>query len=651
MDRDNIKQRCTTYIDEWETNPDYALMLIGNWGCGKTFLSKEIIRERNAAAEINLAWYVSAFGIKTADDLNDKLFEAAHPLLGDSKNKKWLSVGYGILKSAAKYKFNVDVNNVIDPISKMLTDKDENPKGCQVLFVDDIERTDMDIKELFGYFFPIIEGGTRVIFIANEKEIKDVVYDQMKEKMIGETYSVEPEYEKSIEVFWNEERFRELIDTGASKQYFTQIVKKLGVENLRILRQTIHQWKLFFYQLPAIYEQDKEYLREIFEAYVVLMVSCKLGIIKTRKNPIFENNGEDSNGKAAGNNTLRKKEVIDDNIVKQFQVVWDQYKRDKKPLQETINQVDKAQSFLQNQIVYRLRCAELWPQILLEGNNDKEWLMQNLQVDYQNHKERVERLKLADRNIEKLKDLVFQRNDQSVLNIEDLFTSLVQDFEQGKYTRFDEIMLYIQIYCALLAEQILPRQYSFDKLGEQLKSFLEKFKDKFSGLPDFERVSEEKLFQVGNENVQDLIRKIFQAAREVTVGLEDKVFHDKNTFLEYINNVGNGLNSYLNVPFLQQLNIDEMFDWLGDDIVAHEQLLRFLEYRYRKEVSNSTLQRNDYDDFESVKKLHKKYVQRCEELNHKYRLDFRNYRLLEEKYEKLLGYMKPIIDESINPTM
>lgn len=643
MNRDNIKQRCTTYIDEWEANPEYALMLTGNWGCGKTFFSKEIIEERNETAGINLAWYISAFGVKKADDLNDKLFEAAHPLLGDSKNKKWLSVGYGILKSAAKYKFNVDINTVIDPISKVITDKDEKPTGCQVLFVDDIERTDMDIKELFGYFFAIIEGGTRVIFIANEKEIKDADYEQMKEKIIGETYSIEPEYEKSIEAFWNEGQSSEQIGTEASKQYFIQIVKKLDVENLRVLRQTIHQWKLFLCHLPATYQQDPEYFREFFEAYVVLMVSYNLSIIKMSKNHIVENSEEDSSAKSTENNTLIKKKMVDDNIVKQFQVVWDQYKRNTKSLQETINQVDTAKSLIQNQIVYRLRCPELWPQILIEGNHDNKWLMQNLQVDYQKHQERVEQLKLSERNIEKLRNLVFQRTDQSGLNIKDLFTSLVKEFEQGEYTRFDEIMLYIHIYCVLLAEDILPQEYNFDKLVKQLQSFLDKFKNKFSALPDFERVSEEKLLQVGNENVQGLIHKIFQTAREMTVGLEDKVFHDKNAFLEYINNVGNGLNEYLNVSFLQQMNIEEMFEWLGDNIVAHEQLLHFLEYRYRKVSSNSTLQRNDYADFESVEKLHKKYVQRCKELNHTYRLDFRDYRSLKEKYRKLLDYMKSII--------
>ena len=650
MNRDNIKQQCNTYIDEWETNPEYALMLTGDWGCGKTFLSKEIIEERNEDAGVNLAWYISAFGVKKADDLNDKLFEAAHPLLGDSKNKKWLSVGYGILKSAAKYKLNVDINNVIDPISKMMTDKDEKPAGCQVLFVDDIERTDMDIKELFGYFFPIIEGGTRVIFIANEKEIKDTVaYEQMKEKIIGETYSIEPEYENSIEAFWNAGRSREQIRTEESKQHFIQIVKQLDVKNLRILRQTIHQWKLFICQLPATYQQDQEYFREFFEAYVVLMISCKLGIIKISKNHTFENSGEDTSAKSTENNTLIKKKVIDDDIVKQFQVVWDGYKKDTKSLQKSINEVDTAQSLIQNQIVYRLRCPELWPQILIEGNQDNEWLVQHLQVDYQKHEERVKRLKLAERNIEKLRNLVFHRTDQSVLNIENLFISLVKEFEQGEYTRFDEIMLYIHIYCALLAEDILPQEYNFDKLVEQLKSFLGKFKNAFSALPDFERVSEEKLLQVGNENVQELILKIFQAAREMTVGIEDKVFHDKNVFLEYINDVGNGLNEYLNVPFLQQMNIEEMFEWLGDDVAVHEQLLHFLEYRYRMVISNSTLQRNDYDDFESVEKLHEKYVKRCKELKHTYRLDCRNYRLLEGKYKKLLDYMKSIflLDESV----
>lgn len=628
MDRNTIKKRCETYINAENISSEYALMLTGNWGCGKTFLSKEIIKERNEADGVKLAWYISAFGVKNADDLNDKLFEAAHPLLGDSQSKKWLSVGYGVLKSAAKYKFNVDINNVVDPITKVINGKDEKPAGCQVLFVDDVERTDIDIKELFGYFMPIIEGGTRVIFIANEEEIKDTVnYKKMKEKIIGETYKVEPEYEKSIEVFWKEGLYKEQSQSEERKQDFIRIVKKMGVKNLRILRQIIQQWELFLCQLPVIYQQDKEYFSEIFEAYVVLLISCKMEIIKTSGNHIFENNK-------------------DDNIVKQFQEFWDRYKRNTAPLQDSITQVDAAPRGFQNQIVYHLRCAELWPQILLEGNNEDKWLMQNLQSDYIEHQKRVERLKRKERNIEKLRDLVFQGTDHSLLSIEDLFGSLFQDFEEGKYTRFDEIMLYIQIYCALLDEKILPREYSFDKLGKQLASFLEKFKSSFSALPGFERVREENLVLVGNESIQGLIREIFQAAKNVTVGPEDKVFHDKNTFLVYIRDAQKGLNEYLNVPFLCQMNIDELFDWLGNDISTHENLLHFLELRYRIGFSNSTLQKNDYDDLGAVDQLHKKYVQCCETMDYTYRLDVRNYRLLKKKYENIFQYMKSSIESA-----
>ena len=64
-------------------------------------------------------------------------------------------------------------------------------------------------------------------------------------------------------------------------------------------------------------------------------------------------------------------------------------------------------------------------------------------------------------------------------------------------------------------------------------------------------------------------------------------------------------------------------------------------------ISNSILQRNDYDDVKSVEKLHEKYVKRCKELKHTYRLAYRNYCLLEGKYKKLLDYMNKNIKEYI----
>lgn len=37
MDAKSIRESCLSYIDEWDSNPEYAILLTGAWGCGKTY--------------------------------------------------------------------------------------------------------------------------------------------------------------------------------------------------------------------------------------------------------------------------------------------------------------------------------------------------------------------------------------------------------------------------------------------------------------------------------------------------------------------------------------------------------------------------------------------------------------------------------------
>lgn len=69
--------------------------------------------------------------------------------------------------------------------------------------MDDIERSDVPIKELFGYFSMLLGDGVRIVLVADEDRIADLdrqYYHDYKEKIIGETYEVLPEYNAAIQM-------------------------------------------------------------------------------------------------------------------------------------------------------------------------------------------------------------------------------------------------------------------------------------------------------------------------------------------------------------------------------------------------------------------------------------------------------------------
>lgn len=608
MNRDSIKKKCTDYIEGWRnSNPEYALMITGEWGCGKTFFCKEIIEERNKESGIRLAWYISAFGVKNAEDFNDKLFEAAHPILGNSKNKKYLSVGYNILKSAVKYKLNIDTNKILKAVGDCAKSKDENPSGCQVLFVDDIERTDMKIEDLFGYFFPFVEGGTRVIFIANENEMKNSdSYKIIKEKIIGETYSIIPKYKKCIESFWNN-MDNDMENAEYYKEKIAYVFKTLDVKNLRIAKYVIHQWLLFYQQVPKEYKNNKKYLQGIFEIYIVLMIKYYMQKIKI---------GE---------------KIVEDDIIEQIEKCWDEYK------EKVVGRFDSRDI-----TIYHLAYDRLWLHIVLNRNTENQFLKDDLKNDYKIYTEREKQLEKNSSNLSKMLKFVFYRDDKENGDIKECFKSLVNEINEGKYKKFSDIMSYIQIYNRLSINKIIPdNEYNFDKLAKQLELLIDNIKSEKIKIQGGERLVEEKLLKIGNVKINKVIVDIFKAVIEkIPV---DNIFSDKDEFLKFISVVDNAYNKYSEISFLQQMDIDTMFSWLGDDMEEHKKLLKFLTYRYRKTFSNSTLQKNDYADLSLVKDLYEKYNKYCTKLEGKYRVDLLDYQFIKKAYKEMIEYMEGII--------
>lgn len=633
----DIEERCKEYIEDWEgSSPGYALMITGEWGGGKTFLVKNIIKERNKASNARLAWYISLFGVKNAEDIDDKLFEAAHPFLGDSKKKKWYSVGYNILKSAAKHKYGIEIEKITDSVLKGFKSEGDTPAGCQVLFVDDIERTSMDVKDIFGYFSPIIEGDTRVVFIANERELqKDSEYARIKEKSIGETYELEPNYDEALDSFWKEIDLEQSSSADIRKPQMSDIAKTLAIKNLRIIRQTIHQWKRFFRQLPEEYKSDEVFISNLFEEFVVMSIWYKKGV-QTEVTQSINNNFETPNN------------LGHDESVREMKIFWSSYKeRKRNDNTEKLGEADIKESFNTGRITYSLRYAELWPYILMKGkDSDGDWLKEKMRHSYQEHQQHLTAQTKAKRNLERLTKMVFSQSNDCSNDIQELFERSIDEFENGQYTRFDEILQYIQTYLTLMHGKVLPPEYNYGFLATQLKTFLKNHKDKISALPEFDRIQKDQIMKGEDEQVQKCLDDIFDAAKEMTGTSQKQIMENQEKFLKYITKPDRAVTDWVNIPFLCQIDVDKVFEWLGDDLAAHRHLLKFLEYRYRKGFGNDHLHRSDYPDFPYVRSLYEKYNSLCQKLEHQFRLDFRDYNELRAKYGALVAYMKEIIDKN-----
>ena len=179
---DDIVKEIINYVDE--TLYNYAVMIDGEWGCGKTYfikerLCKELEKHENEHKQSAHDYpqrkiiYVSLYGVKSIEEVTKQLFmEALVAKTGKGKGmikkgteaiSSMLPIMFDILKNKG---IEIDANNIIEATEKLV------PIKNSILIFDDLERCDCPINEILGYINSFVEHeDMKVIIVANQKEI------------------------------------------------------------------------------------------------------------------------------------------------------------------------------------------------------------------------------------------------------------------------------------------------------------------------------------------------------------------------------------------------------------------------------------------------------------------------------------------------
>jgi hypothetical protein len=354
-------------------DPHYAIMLNGAWGCGKTYFVKKKwvagIPNKEKLSIIN----VSLFGLKNVDELRD---EIAHSKVifeefmeKTKKTKKIVEKAREATDKEVVKGISLIFDKVIDSKfgisisegSALFTRNwlAENKKGVtKVLILDDLERTKMDLKEVFGFVSSYIENTSmRVVFISNDAEIKtreksytyeniktekinsktnsekseenietrlEITqgedYTKIREKVIGETLLIEIDVDDALKHFLDEMNY-----STEECEVLTKFIKdareKLKYENLRVIRQTliklhplleaikrVKAYKKYQYNDIEIsgekYSKDY-YLQTVAQIFIVANMQKVMGHLEKREvalaYSVFMNEGL---------SVLKKKEII-----------------------------------------------------------------------------------------------------------------------------------------------------------------------------------------------------------------------------------------------------------------------------------------------------------------------------------------------------
>ena len=245
------------FLNRYKDDPDpqYAVLLDGKWGCGKTFFIKSWLDTFQTENEDELTpMYVSLFGVQTVKQINDTINGLLFPFM----NSKVYKIGKTITKmvASAALRFNVDydgdkksdgtVDFKLDPLMDLLNDKKEELKGRRILIFDDLERANIGVKELYGYINRFVEHNRfKVIVVCNSTEITDKeTFNRFREKIIGRTFEIHSDIDAAINSFANEIPTSYFVQQHISE--VKEAFKLTGYSNLRVLRHCIRDFNQIF---------------------------------------------------------------------------------------------------------------------------------------------------------------------------------------------------------------------------------------------------------------------------------------------------------------------------------------------------------------------------------------------------------------------
>ena len=213
MTEQQIKEEILRYIKDRTYN--YAVLIDGEWGSGKTYFVKKIIvpsinEQEKFSGTDRAVKYISLYGCKNIGDVQENIaWSFAENARQKIKNKASLG------NSADKISENAFLSSrkIGNAILEKFLPKDLLYQiasdwlnlGEFIFIFDDLERCECPINELFGFLNELIEHeNTKVIIIANEKEVSG----------IAEVQNLEGQYYLSLD---------ERIEWPKQENYFSRI--------------------------------------------------------------------------------------------------------------------------------------------------------------------------------------------------------------------------------------------------------------------------------------------------------------------------------------------------------------------------------------------------------------------------------------------
>ena len=285
---------------------DYAIMINGEWGSGKTYFWNNKIRNKIDNLKVKgkkySTIYMSLYGISNLDDISKKIFIETSQHM-DKGMKKYMAVhDKTVIPEYAKTGLDMAHFFGASQSSEKIDYEKFFSTDDKVLCFDDLERANVDVIDILGYINNFVEHDhIKTIIICNEKELstklkssniemktfiatylldkegsllstdKPMVekiadkieyvfdkandYERIKEKLIGETFEYVPHFSYIIDGILmryekNQDLYRFLKE---NVNLITNTFEKSGTRNLRILKHALNDFQKIYETVDKYY--------------------------------------------------------------------------------------------------------------------------------------------------------------------------------------------------------------------------------------------------------------------------------------------------------------------------------------------------------------------------------------------------------------
>jgi len=292
MNSENIASIVVEYIET--QNTQYALLLNGGWGTGKTFFWKDtllpLIQQKNLDTI-----YISLNGIKTIDALQKQLFFKLIPYFDKAQNKTLkalATISGNLIKSASKAFIKVDPSDLFQGIGV-----DNFDFSKKFICFDDLERCRIPMKELLGFINGFVEHkNLKCLILADEDKIfetdenQKTNYYSIKEKVIGRVLNYKPELKSVIPQLFNKyENDKAFLSfLKKNENYIFRIFDEQKEDNIRIISFFLDSLQNV---LKCVIDIEDELKKELLFLTAILSIEFKRGFLKSNESHDYKGLG------------------------------------------------------------------------------------------------------------------------------------------------------------------------------------------------------------------------------------------------------------------------------------------------------------------------------------------------------------------------